>query len=477
MSLAGPIQRTGTMPHSMASIRQRPPSVEALLSLVRPRLETGVDADVLVGVARDVLAEERARLAAGQGPREGGELAAAVMGHLESHAGPAGWGLVPVINATGVIVHTNLGRSAWPQAAIEAAARAAAGPLLLELDRASGRRGARYRAAEEHLVALTGAEDALITNNDAAAIALAVGLARRRGVAVSRGELVEIGGGVRIPDIIRRAGARLVEVGTTNRTRAADFEEPLGDGRAALVLRIHHSNFRQEGFVESPDPLALSELAHRHGVPLVDDVGSGALIDTAAFGLAHEPMPRERLAAGADIVTFSGDKLTGGPQAGLIAGRADLIARMRRDPLARAMRPDKTTLAGVAATLAIYRAGRATFDIPVWRAISATSEDLRARAAALAAGLDGAAQVVETEATIGGGALPGQTLPSVALRLGSGSASRLARALREVEPCVLSRIEDDAVIVDLRTVDPGSDEALEKALASALHHAPGVEPA
>ena len=227
-----------------------------------------------------------------------------------------------MLNGTGVIVHTNLGRAPWPEAAIRAAADAATGTLFLELDRGTGRRGRRYREAEDHLIALTGAEDALVVTNNAAALALAVGLAGRGGVAVSRGELVEIGGGVRIPEIIRRAGAKLVEVGTTNRTRVADFEEVLAAGTARLVLRVHPSNFRQEGFTEAPDPAALAEVAHAHGAIVVDDLGSGALLDTARFGLAHEPTPAERLAAGADLVTFSGDKLVGGPQAGFLVGRA-----------------------------------------------------------------------------------------------------------------------------------------------------------
>ena len=445
-----------------------PPSVEAVLALVRPSLESGTDETAVAALTREIVAQERDRLEAGDAARATEVLAREATDRLEALAGSPGSGLVGVINATGVIIHTNLGRSVWPEAAIVAATRAADEPILLELDRASGRRGRRFRAAEEHLVALTGAEDALITNNNAAALALAVGLARRRGVVVSRGELVEIGGGVRIPDVIRRSGARLIEVGTTNRTRATDFEEPLAEGRATMVLRVHPSNFRQEGFVESPDAAELAEVAARHAAPLVDDLGSGALIDTRSFGLAHEPTARDRLEAGADVVTFSGDKLLGGPQAGLIAGRSDLIARMRRDPLARATRPDKSTLAAVAATLAIYRAGRAILDIPVWRAIAADPAMLGERATVLARRVGDRAAVVDTRATVGGGALPGETLPSVALRLAAGSASRLLTRLRRADPCVVARVEDGAVIVDLRTVAPRDDEALADALVAAL---------
>ncbi|MEO5919424.1 MAG: L-seryl-tRNA(Sec) selenium transferase, partial [Candidatus Limnocylindrales bacterium] len=356
----------------------RPPSVEQVLAAARP--ETGDrDADAVLAVARDVVAGERVRLAAGEEPRSVAELGTALLGALRAFDGPGegpgsgsegGSALqrdpTAVINATGVIVHTNLGRAAWPQAAIEAARRAAEGAIILEFDRATGRRGARYRAAEEHLIALTGAEDALVVTNNAAAIALAVGLAGRGGgVAVSRGELVEIGGGVRIPEILRRAGVRLVEVGTTNRTRVSDFDAALGNSKPRIraILRVHPSNFVQSGFVEAPDPAALSALAHLCGALVLDDLGSGALLPTERVGLAHEPTPRERLAMGADLVTFSGDKLIGGPQAGLIVGRRDLIARIRRDPLARAMRPDKTILAAVAATLALYRGGRAMDEI------------------------------------------------------------------------------------------------------------------
>lgn len=463
----------------------RPPSVEQVLLSARP--ETGNrDHAAVLAVARDVVDRERARLGAGEGPHSLAVLGEAVVAALRAFDGPessdgAGHREPPhtndhgVINATGVIIHTNLGRAAWPRAAIEAARRAAGSSMFLEMDLATGRRGARFRAAEEHLIALTGAEDACIVTNNAAAIAIAVGLAGRGGaVAVSRGELVEIGGGVRIPEILRRAHVRLVEVGTTNRTRPSDFEAVLADPLARIhaILRVHPSNFVQLGFVEAPDPGELAALAHRHGAIVLDDLGSGALLPTEQVGLAHEPTPRERLTAGADLVTFSGDKLVGGPQAGLIAGRADLIARLRRDPLARAMRPDKTILAAVAATLALYRGGRAMTEIPVWRMLATPLAELCERAGALAGRLpNGAAEAVSLEATVGGGSAPGQTIPSAGLQLAGrslpGSSALLAR-LRTAEPSVIGRIEKGRVLLDLRTVDPADDEVLADVVAKAI---------
>ena len=459
------------------SDRPRPPSVERLLAAVRPGVAEGVASESVAAAARTVIAEERARLEAGEPATALDALAASANARLAAFADPAGAGsgLTPVLNATGVVLHTNLGRAPWPRVAIEAATQAAAGYSLLELERDGGRRGARFRAAEDHLIALTGADDALVTVNNAAAVALVVGLAGKHGVAVSRGELVEIGGGVRIPEIIRRAGARLIEVGTTNRTRAADFAAPLADGRATVVLRVHPSNFAQTGFVEAPDAIELARLAHAHGAIVVDDVGSGALLETAAFGLAHEPTPRERLAAGADLVTFSGDKLVGGPQAGLIVGRADLIARIRKDPLARAVRPEKVTLAALAATLGLYRAGRAVTDIPVWRMIAATPEELGRRADAVLAGAPAAIRarifVSEMASAIGGGSLPGETLESAGLVVTGRGADALARRLRTGEPAVVARVQDGAVLLDLRTIDPSDDAVLGAALARAL--APG----
>ncbi len=449
--------------------RPRPPSVERVLAGLRAGRDD-TDPVALTAAARAVVDEERLALADGAAPRPAADLAAAAAARLELLATDR---VDAVINATGVVIHTNLGRAPWSSAAIDAAVAAAGDYLLLELDRSTGRRGARARLAEDHLVALTGAEDALVTNNNAAALALAVGLVGRGGaVAVSRGELVEIGGGVRIPEIIRRAGARLVEVGTTNRTRAADFEAALTTGRARAVLRVHPSNFTMTGFTESPDPAELAEIGHRHGAIVIDDLGSGALLDTATVGLAHEPMPSERLAAGADVVTFSGDKLVGGPQAGFIVGRADLVARLRRDPLARATRPDKVTMAAVVATLGAYRAGRAMTDIPIWRMLAMPLEVLRARARTAADELGERAAVVDVRSTVGGGSLPGETLPSAGLALSARSTRRLADALRGATPIVIARIDDDRVVLDLRTVDAGQDRSLTAAIGRALATTP-----
>jgi L-seryl-tRNA(Ser) seleniumtransferase len=447
--------------------RPRPPSVEqVLVRLRRSAGHEGRDPQALAEAARAVIDDERRRLGQGAAARTTDKLASEAEGLLSAFAEPAA---PRVLNGTGVLIHTNLGRAPWPRAAMDAAAAAASGYLLLELDPETGRRGARHRAAEKHLIALTGAEDALVTNNNAAAVALAVGLAGRgRGVAVSRGELVEIGGGVRIPEIVRRAGARLVEVGTTNRTRVADFEPVLADGSARLVLRVHPSNFRQTGFTETPDPIELAAAAHRHNAIVVDDLGSGALLPTERYGLTHEPTPAERLAAGADLVTFSGDKLLGGPQAGLVVGRADLIDRLRRDPLARAMRSDKVTLAAIAATLGIYRSGTATADIPIWRMIAMPVGALGERARAIASAAPARVEVVETLATVGGGSLPGETLPSFGIAISGRSASQLASALRRREPSVIGRIEGGRVVVDLRSIDPEQDLELIAAIRAVV---------
>jgi L-seryl-tRNA(Ser) seleniumtransferase len=455
----------------MTAAERRPPSVERVLAAVRETAPYDTDAGpAMTALARAVVAAERDRLRAdpAAAPRTPAELATEVGSARDATADA---GVPAVINATGVLVHTNLGRAPGPASVAAGAAALAADYLLLELDRATGRRGARARVAEDHLVALTGAQDAFVTNNNAAAVALAVSLAGRGGgVVVSRGELVEIGGGVRIPDVIRRAGARLIEVGTTNRTRPADFDDALAEGRARVVLRVHPSNFAMQGFTEAPDPAAVAEVAHARGAIVIDDLGSGALLDTAAFGLAHEPMPGERLAAGADLVTFSGDKLVGGPQAGYIVGRADLVARIRRDPLARAMRPDRVTMAAIALTLGLYRSGRATREIPIWRMLATPLADLETRADALVARLGPAvATRVPLRSTVGGGALPGETVASMGVALaGRRSATRVLAALRQGDPIVVGRIETDRVVLDLRTVEPGRDDDLAAAVQRAI---------
>ena len=413
-----------------------------------------------MSLVRDVLAEERRRLAAGRAADAGRGARGAVVDRL-GELGDETLTMPPhVVNATGVILHTNLGRAPWPRAARVAAVAAARSYGYLELDEATGRRGRRFHVAEDHLRALTGAEDALVVTNNAAALALAVGLAGRRGaVVVSRGELVEIGGGVRIPEVIGRAGVRLVEVGTTNRTRAADFEAPLAERRASAVLRVHPSNFAVSGFTEAADLAEVAAIAHRHGAIVLDDLGSGALLDTAAFGLAHEPMPAERLAAGADVVLFSGDKLVGGPQAGLIVGRADLVARLRRDPLARAVRPDKAILAAVAATLAIYRAGRAALDIPVWQLMGRDVDELRRRA-----GLGPGSRRDRCGCTSSSwtrrsaaGRCRARRCPPSASPCGSPRRPAPSPGCGPGRIAVLARIVDDEVAFDLRTVEPFED--------------------
>jgi L-seryl-tRNA(Ser) seleniumtransferase len=451
--------------------RPHPPSVDRLLSMLAAENIEVSEPVALTVLVRAVVDEERSRLAAGAPPTTEEALTEAVLDRLEDLDDPELTIPPHVINATGVILHTNLGRAPWPRAARLAAIAAARSYGYLELDESTGRRGPRYRQAEDHLIALTGAEDALIVNNNAAALALAVALAGRNGsVVVSRGELVEIGGGVRIPEIVARAGVRLIEVGTTNRTRAADFEAPLADGRARAVLRVHPSNFTMAGFTESADLAEVAAIAHRHGAIVIDDLGSGALIDSAAFGLAHEPTPEERLKSGADVVLFSGDKLVGGPQAGLLVGRRDLVTSVRRDPLARAMRPDKAILAGVAATLAIYRSGRASRDVPVWQLIALDAATLRERAewiCGLTPVTGGRADltVVKLESPIGGGSLPGQVLPSFGVSVPVASPSRSAALLRAAPERILARIVDDAIVFDLRTVPPFHDGTIARRIA------------
>jgi L-seryl-tRNA(Ser) seleniumtransferase len=449
---------------------RRLPSVDALLRDERLKaVETRGGRELTVAAAREVLDEARQAARAGAKAPDREALLASVAERVEGWLGPT---LRPVINATGVILQTNLGRAPLSTQAMEAMRRVSAYSNL-EFDLQAGQRGSRYYHAEGLLRRLTGAEGALLANNNAAGVLLALTtLASGREVIVSRGQLVEIGGGFRIPDVLAQSGARLVEVGTTNRTYARDFEAAIGP-ETALLLYVHPSNFRLVGFVSEPEIAELAQIARARGVLLVVDLGSGALLDTAAFGLAHEPMVQECLAAGADLVTFSGDKLLGGPQAGVIVGRAGLIAGLRRHPLLRALRVDKFTIAGLGATLDAYLTGRAVEEVPVWRMIAMEAEAIRRRARRLAGWLRGLEAGVEVtvgagRSTVGGGSLPGETLPTYLVALQAPSADALARRLRLGEPAVVGRIEAERFLIDLRTVLPEQEADLQRALEQAL---------
>lgn len=435
------------------------PSVERLLQDERLAV---LPHDLVVAAAREVL--DQARKAAGNGglPYLLADLPSVIERRVAEETRPR---LKPVLNATGVVIHTNLGRAPLSAAALQAASDAALGYSNLEYDLAAGERGSRHNLVTDLLRRLTGAEDALVTNNNAAAMLLVLTtLAQGREAIISRGQLVEIGGGFRIPDVMRQSGAQLVEVGTTNRTYAEDFASAISP-QTAVLMRVHASNFLQVGFTHQPTLEELVEVGESHGVPVVDDLGSGALLDTTRFGLAREPMAQASVAAGVALVAFSGDKLLGGPQAGIIVGRAVEIARLRRHPLMRAIRPDKLTLAALGATLAAYRRGDAEREIPVWRMISAAPESLRLRAEALAPRLNGS--VAETRSAIGGGSLPGQTQPSWAVALEAGSPDALAGRLRQADPPVVARIEDGRVLLDLRAILPEQDILLEQAVRTA----------
>lgn len=370
-----------------------------------------------------------------------------------------------VINGTGVVLHTNLGRAPLAATAVQAMVSAAGEYTNLELDLEAGVRGSRYVHCVSLLTELTGGEDALVVNNAAAALVLTLNtLAHDRGVLVSRGELVEIGGGFRIPEILERSGARLVEVGATNRTRLRDYEAAIEDGEPSVVLKVHRSNFRITGFTEEAALDELAGLTRARGLALVHDLGSGLMVDPAALGLSGEPRPHESLAAGADVVVFSGDKLLGGPQAGLVLGRREIVARMRSNPLCRALRVDKVTLAGLEATLRLYRdPARAVEEIPTLRMLAAEPGEIGERAARVAAALSEAGvacEVAETAGAVGGGTFPGVELPSRAVALSGVDATALSRALRAGDPPVVGRIAEDRLLLDLRTVLSGQEGEL-----------------
>jgi L-seryl-tRNA(Ser) seleniumtransferase len=435
------------------------PSVDRLLQDASLR---ALPRELAVQIAREVLDDARRGLRDGGWQHDLADLPGLVAERVRRATRPS---LRPVINATGVVIHTNLGRAPLSGAALQAAQATASGYANLEYDLEAGERGSRHELVTDLLRRLTGAEAALVVNNNAAAVLLVLSaLGQGREAIISRGQLVEIGGGFRIPDVMRQSGVSLVEVGTTNRTYAADYAAAISE-RTALLLRVHTSNFSVVGFTHAAELSQLVEVASHHGLPVVDDLGSGSLLDTSAYGLVKEPMVQESVAAGAGLVTFSGDKLLGGPQAGVIVGTAALIGRLKKHPLTRAVRPDKLTLAALGATLVHYLRGEAEREVPVWRMLSASVEILEQRAHVLAGAIGG--HVVDTRSAAGGGSLPGQTQPSKAVALESNQPDRLAARLRTADPPVIGRIDEGHLLLDLRTVLPEQDYALREAVLGA----------
>jgi L-seryl-tRNA(Ser) seleniumtransferase len=376
--------------------------------------------------------------------------------------------LQPVINATGVILHTNLGRAPLSQAAWLAIYQVSPGYSNLEYDLVKGTRGSRSVHAEDLLKRLTGAEAALVVNNNAAAVLLILSaLARRRQVVIARTQLIEIGGGFRVPDVMNQSGARLLEIGTTNRVHLSDYESVLQEQNVSLVLRAHRSNFQIIGFTSEPSLTEIVQVSHQAGVPVVDDLGSGTLIDTAQFGLGHEPTVQESLAAGVDLVCFSGDKLLGGPQAGIILGRADLIAKIKKHPLARAIRADKLCLAALSATLLQYLKDEAMSEIPIWCMIAEPAERIRQRAFRWI-NILGQGEVIAGQSTVGGGSLPEETLATFLVALDVRSPNRLLARLRAAQPAIIARLQDDRLVLDPRTVLAEQESTLLESLVNIL---------
>ena len=451
---------------SASEPRRRVPSVDALLrSEPGKRAARSLGRPVVKFALQRTLEDVRTDVAGGAEPPTRDEILARAL----ALASDAATGLTPAINATGVVLHTGLGRAPLPEEAARAAARAAASYSDLEVDRVTGRRGRRTARAELLLRALTGAEAGLVVNNGAAGVLLSLAaLARGRQVLVSRGELIEIGGEFRIPDIMAASGAKLVEVGTTNRTRVQDFRAALTE-RTAAILKVHPSNYRVVGFTAEPAVADLATLAGKAGIPLVYDLGSG-LLERWAGVPAEEPSVAEALAQGADLVVFSGDKLLGGPQAGLVLGRADPVERLRRHPMARALRVDAMQVAALEAVLASYARGRGA-DLPVWRMLREPPEEVRRRAARLAEALDGeleGARVVPCASTVGGGSLPGFEIPSFGVEVHVPDPSAMAARLRTGRPSVFCRVGRSSVVLDLRTVTGDRVADLVRAVQYAL---------
>src|SRR5688572_6243479 len=446
----------------MISLRDLP-SVEAILQSAGELIEA-YGRPLTLDAIRLTLDETRARFKLA--PEIALPSTDVILSQTESHL--SAWTsptLLPVINATGVILHTNLGRAPLSEATLRAMDEASRNYSNLEYDLDKGQRGSRLIHAESVLQKLTGAEAAIVVNNNASAVLLVLSaLANKKRVVISRTQLVEIGGGFRVPDVMKQSGAKLAEVGATNKVRLSDYQEALEES-AALVMRAHRSNFKIIGFTEEPELKDIVDLAHKAGVIVVDDLGSGALLDTAKYGFAHEPTVGESLAAGVDLVCFSGDKLLGGPQAGIIVGKAEPIAKIKKHPLARAVRADKTCLAGITATLLHYLKDEAEREIPVWKIMSLTGEQLKVRAEAWREAL-GQGDVMPSESTVGGGSLPEECLSTYVLALTVRSPDKFLKKLRDANPPVIARTEDGKVLLDPRTVL--NDNLLLVALRKAL---------
>lgn len=449
----------------MSDVRRSLPAVHAVLERPRVRaLLDGTPRSVVLDAVRNVLHQSRAGSAL---PNEDA-LDAAIEAEVSRQTQPS---LRPVFNATGVVLHTNLGRAPLAGVAMEAIVQTAGGSSNLEYDLARGERGTRSSHCVQLLTELTGADDAIVVNNCAAALVLALNtFAEGRGALVSRGELIEIGGSFRVPDVMAKSGARLVEVGTTNRTHPDDYRRALTSDTAAIV-KVHRSNFAVYGFVAEATLEDLAPIAREGNVPLLFDFGSGLLLSLEPFGLAGEPTARDAVRAGATLTFMSGDKLLGGPQAGIIVGDASAVSACRRNPLARAVRVDKLTLAALEATLALYREpSRALREVPVLAMLSASPDDVRQRAAKIGSRLTSAghaATVEASEATVGGGAFPTARIPSYSIVLG-GDALRTERQLRGAPQPIIARIADDRVWLDVRSLPPQQDDAFAQALEQAL---------
>lgn len=442
---------------------RRLPGVDTVISDERiARLLARYPHDLLVNLVREQLEKARELISSGNQSPSLDDIVQSVSTQLDKLENPI---LRPVINATGIVIHTNLGRAPLSKETITAMDTVSRDYSNLEFDLPTGRRGSRYVHIEDLLCRLSGAEAGMIVNNNASAVLLTLSaIAKRKEVIVSRGEAVEIGGSFRIPDVMRQSGARLVEVGTTNRTYIDDFREAITPSTAAL-MRVHSSNFQVIGFTHTVTLEEMTELGQQANLPVLDDLGSGCFLDTSEYNLAPEPMVQQSVSAGVGIACFSGDKLLGGPQAGIIVGKKKLVDKLKKHPLARAVRTDKTRIAGLAATLLHYLRGEAVEKIPIWRMIAASPDEIASRAVAWAEAFGKKAEVIDGESMVGGGSLPGSTLPTRLVAIGRNGAmsasavQALARKLRNSrEIPVIGRINEDVLLLDPRSVLPEEDE-------------------